>query len=808
VGKWIVSWENEGHAAPTVQAKHQELIVTQSLAARPVPAATPVQTYGRIVGRRISMAMLLLVAGTSIPAFGQAEAAKEVATPAAGSAADANAKTDANADDKLAAKTGEKPAENASLLADFIHYVRIQNYDLAEAMGAELAGRGLTNTEFVVLVEGTGDVMRFEESVQRAMRVPQLEKVAATLAKANEDGKLERARNPEQVARNIDMLTGTDRGRRLAEERLVYAGEYAMPQLLEAFLDRSKATRQAAVVRVIVGMGRQGVIPLATAMMKVTPVKQEAIADLLGMIPHRTSLPFLRDLADITTVELVRTAANRAIGRVAGTDTSASSNDAPTLYRNLAEIYYAQRSDVTSFPADETQLLWNYEPSTGLIMTAIKTPVFHEAMAMRLAERALEIESKRGTASADTLALWVSSNFSREIDSPAKYENPSYITTGTGARRSAEYYAVAAGADVAQRVLGRAIQDRDTPLARRAIVAIEKTAGSKDLWAASSGAQTPLQAALTYPNRRVQFDAALALAAAGPKDAFAGSDRVIPTLASSVRGATSQYAVVLTSEPEQYQSARATLIKMGFTVLPQGRAMSELASPLSEAPAIDLVVSAGITGDAISAVVDDVRGQSKTLATPILVLTNPQSYTELSRRYASDSGVFVRQNAIGQDAITESIKQLVERSSGGGITEVEATDYAARSLSALRDLAVSGNTVLSAGDASAPLIAALSVVEGETKLKVAEILSRIDQDRAQRAIMDAALAASGAQKVTLIGFVSESGKRFGNFLDAGQVTKLTQLASTGNDAEATAAAGLIGALNLARTQLVPMLIKQ
>jgi hypothetical protein len=701
-------------------------------------------------------------------------------------------------------KASGKAQDNASLLADFIHYTRIQNYDLALSMANEMLSKGMSNAEFVALVEAGGDVTRFEETVQRAMRVGQLEKVAASLDHAFQTGQLDRARNPEQIAKSIAMLSGTDRGRRLAEERLVFAGEYAMPQLLEAFLDRSNPQRQAAVQRVIVGLGRHAVMPLCTAIMSVSVVQQEQIADVLGVIPHRTSLPFLRDVAESTKSDAVRAACQRSIARLAA-DGSAAGEPA-ALYRNLAEAYYAERSDVTSFPGEDNQILWSYQPSGGLVMTAIKTPVYHEAMAMKLAERALQLEAASGGASGTTLSLWIAANFSREIDTPAGYDNPAYATTGSDARRSAEYYAVAAGAEVAQRVLARAIADHDTPLARKAIAAVERTAGGKDLWASSGNSVSPLILSLTYPNRRVQYEAALALAAAAPTTAFTGSDRVIPTLASTVRGATTQYAIVLTSEPELYQGVRAVLNKMGYTVLPQGKTMADLASPMSEAPAIDLVVTAGIRGEAIAAAITDVRGQSKTLATPTLVLTDSQSYTDMRRRFASDSAVAVRQMGIGEAAEVEAVKQLVEKASGGPIEAAEAQAYAARSLGALRDLAVSGNSVLNVSDASTSLIAALPQVSGDTKMKIAEILARVNQDRAQRAVMEAALAASGGDRVALLGLVSDSGKRFGNKLEAGQVNRLTQIAASGSDAEATAAAALIGAMNLSKTELVPMIL--
>ena len=733
----------------------------------------PASAFPALRAGFLAAAIALLAGGvTTIPAFAQA-----------GNAADAKAQ------------------DNASLLADFIHYTRIQNYDLAEAMASELLGKGLANADFVALVEAGGDVTRFEETVQRAMRVTQLEKVAASMDSAFQKGQLERARNPEQIAKSISMLTGTDRGRRLAETRLVFAGEYAMPQLLEAFLDRSKPDRQAAVQRVIVGLGRQAVMPLCTALMSVSAVQQEQLADVLGAIPHRTSLPFLRELAESTSSDAVRQACRRSIGRL-GADAAAPA-DAAGLYRGLAEAYYAERSDVTSFPGEDMQLLWAYQPGGGLAMTAIRTPVFHEAMAMRMAEQALRLEAASGGASSASLSLWVASNFSREIDAPEGYDNPAYPK----ARRSAEYFAVAAGPEVAQRVLARALADRDTPLARRAIAAVERTAGGKALWSDGSNGVAPLVSALTYPNRRVQFEAALALAAASPAEAFAGSDRVIPVLSSMVRGSTSQYAVILTADAELYQGIRSVLNTLGYTVLPQGRSMADLAAPISEAPAIDLVVTAGIRGDAIAAAINDVRGQSKSMATPTLVLTDATSYTDLRRRFAADATLAIRQAGIGEAAITESVNQLVERASGGPVSESEAAAYGARSLAALRDLSLSGNAVLNVSEATTSLVAALPQVKDDAQLRIAEILSRIDQDRAQRAVMEAALAAAGERRVAFLGLVGDSGKRFGNKLEAGQVSRLTEIAAKGADAEATAAAGLIGTLNLARTELVPMILE-
>ncbi len=718
----------------------------------------------------ITAAALVAVVGTSLPAAAQP----------------ANSRQPSGA-------TAPK-ASDASLLDDFIHYTRIRNYELAAARGQELLDRNPSNADIVAMVE-TGDVKaRFEDAVQQNLMSPVSQSVAGTLNKAYEMGRTERARNPAEIERSIKELSGTARSQMYAQQRLQEAGEYAMPQLMEAFLDRSRPGVQPRIQMVMQSLGRQAIIPLVTALPKLPPPEQERVADLLGRMQWRTSVPFLSDLAANSKVQNVREAANRAVQNLGGGNGSVG-----TQYRNLAEDFYNEKSEVTSFPDDEFQLLWDYQPGGGLTPMAIRTPVYHEAMAMRLAERAMEVEGSGGSPNPETIALWVAANFSREIDSPENYQNPAYPT----GRRSAPYYAVAAGADVSQLVLARALDSRDTPLARRALEAVEKTAGARSLW--SSEGRVPLLEALRYPSRRVQYEAALALAAAQPQGSFAGSDRVVPVLASSVRGATSQYAVVITNEPENYQTIRKSLTAMGYTVLPQGRTFGDVAQPMAEAPAVDLVVSSGINGERVPALISEVRSSNKTAATPVLVLTNNDSYNTLRHRYATDGTVAVRQVGLPEDAMNKTVTDLLKTGAGGPVTEQEARQYAQRSLSALRDLAVSGNQVLNVSDAALPLIGVLNDPAAPERMKVAEVLSRIGQERAQRSVMEAALAAKGADRVAMLGFVADSAKRFGNMLDVRQVSQVVEMASKGEDEEATSAAALMGALNLPNADFVQLI---
>lgn len=707
-----------------------------------------------------------------------------------------------------AAKAGEKTATSAELLEDFLHYTTIRSVEAAQGVGDELISRDIKPADFATLVE-SGDLSRFDQKIQVALRISALEPTAGKLLKLYERGKLERARDPGEVARNIALLTVSDRGRMLARQRFQQAGEYAVPQMLETLLSSKDEKKNFYLRNALKDMGRQAIVPLTTALSEVPQDHQEIIVSILAQIPYRTSLPFLSDLAATTKSEGVKAACERAIQTLGG-----SSVDVPSQYRQLAEEYYASRVDVTSFPGEEHQLLWSYKPQAGgLVMQAIKTPVFHEAMAMRLAERAMTLESGTGGVTAGTLALWVASNLSREIDTPAGYANPAYpvaetATAGEQARRSAMYFAVASGPEISQQVLARAIDTRNTPLARRALEAVEKTGGKSALVKTGLGNRSPLLEAITYPNRRVQFEAALAVAVSQPTETFAGADRVVPTLAAAVRGADERFAAIIATEVEQYQQTRRVLEAAGFKVLPQGRSIVDLASAMNEVPSVDLLVSIGLTGDKVPALIGEARTMPRTIATPVLAITNQETYIELGQRYQSDVTVAVRPVGLGQPELTTAVSNLIQSASGGPISSEEAVAYSKRSVAALRDLAISGNTVLNPADATTLLIANLNASAGGTKIAVADVLSRLGVDRAQRSLIDAAMAASGSERVDLLNAVASSAKRFGNMLEPAQTARIIELASKGSDTEATAAAGLMGALSLPNTQILPLIVKK
>lgn len=684
--------------------------------------------------------------------------------------------------------------QELTLLRDFIHFVRVARFDIAADLGQQLLDSGIDGEDFVDLVENAREAERFEESVATAMRVPVLQPVAAGLDRLFREGKLARVRNPEEIARNIELLTGGLRGRQIGREGLIAAGEYALPQLLDAYLQNRDTNLRAQVQRVLVDLGRQSIAPLVAALPNVDAARQEALVDVLGLIPYRTSLPFVVDLHQSTSVDAVRQASTRAIGRLGG-DPGAN---VAGLYAMLANSYYAEPGELTSFPGEDFQLTWNFDPGLGLVMTPVRTEVFHEAMAMRTAETALTIDP----ADRETLALWIASNFSRELDTPDGYENPAYPSD----RRGATYFGVASGSEIGQLVLRRALDTRDTPLARLAIGTIEQTAGPRSLWGEAIDARYPLLEALTYSNRRVQYEAALALGKSRPDQTFRGAERVIPLLAGAVRDAAARTAVVLTgSDRESYEADRRVLEAMGFRVLPPSETgLSGLEAAISEVPAVDLIVTR-LGLDQTLLEIETARDASALSVTPVLAIMGPDDEEALRRQYRRDQTVAVRR-ALNPDQFTATAEELLRVASGGVITEDEAADYASRALRVLRDLAVSNNQVLDVSEAGTILIAVLRDAEGLTMIDVAEVLAHVDTPAAQTAVFEKALQAEGFEQVEMLAILADSGKRFGNHLDSRLMGRLIELAQSRDESLATQAVAVMGAMEMQNEQLVPLIL--
>jgi len=139
-------------------------------------------------------------------------------------------------------------SDPAELFDDFIHYTLIAKPDLAAAKAEELLSSGLSDAELAQLLDDDRALVeRFNRATLWGQRVAELQDLASELDRRVEKGRLDMARDAERIQEAIEMLKGNQRAKMLARQRLIAAGEYAVPKLLKVITDRQDERLKIAV---------------------------------------------------------------------------------------------------------------------------------------------------------------------------------------------------------------------------------------------------------------------------------------------------------------------------------------------------------------------------------------------------------------------------------------------------------------------------------------------------------------------------------------------------------------------------------
>lgn len=689
-----------------------------------------------------------------------------------------------------AVAAAQNPQRGSELewLDNFVHYTLVVRPDLARSYAQQLLDSGISDADLVLLLdEGRVTPERFDSAMSRAQFIPELEDIAAELSIRMEQGRLDLARDGDRIEEAVQMLIGTQRQRILAERRLREAGEYAVPELLRQIVEGRDHRIRRASETMIRQIGRLAVTPLSVALAELgDPAAQRIVCDILGDIGYPHALPFLVEFSRHNGLpNTVRDAANRAIRRL---NVPGVSDSPAELYTWLARQYFHDASSLIAYPDEQSNNVWRYDEFIGLTPVAVRTEIFGRIMAMKQSSRALSFDPNHR----ESLSIFVAANLKRENDLPDGATDPIFGEQDY----SPSFYATVFGTRTCMDVLGIALDSRDTPLVRDAIEALAQTTGGANLFSAEHGRQ-PLLEAMRYPDRRVQYDTALVLGRALPREGFGGDYAVVPQLASAVRTGDRLFAAVVADQEENRRVIARRLEQLGFEVIASAGDVDTLRPQLDAAIGLDLAVVRMRAADRTEEIVQRLRGVPKAGTVPILAKADPRDLPSLRMTYRGETNVDVMRPGLEESTFRNAIDDLMDRAVGGRMTEAEAEAYAIESLDALRDIAISRTTVYDILDAEQALLEALDARYGGTRMLVADILALMDSRRAQRALADAALDATDTfEQVELLNRTANSVKRFGHRLQDRHVTALLDLVVTSSGETAEAAAVLHGALNL------------
>ena len=679
-----------------------------------------------------------------------------------------------------------------------LHYVLIGNADMAKASIQALFNSGITDEQIAQLVDEKGIREKLERSLTRGRGMDGAAELIAELESRFLAGTRLTSRNALRIEEAVQGLGGSMRQEMVSRQRLLAAGAFAVPALLKALEDAKNLKLANAARSMLIEIKRLAVDPLCAALPELDPSNQRKVCDVLAEIGYPSSQACIFGLAtDPKTTPDVRAAALRAYARLGGT-----SQDAASQYTALARRYFDQSPSLIPYPSDPENVVWSYDNRNGLAGVGIPTAVYCGTMAIHSATEAL----RRDATSELALAIYVAADLRRSVfmrllnigDSSESNEG-SLLSS----RYSAEFFATASGARIAQMALGFAIDANDVLLARECIRVLAANGNASALVSPMSG-RSPLVECLLFADRRVRFEAAVVLAKSLPNTTFQQDILVVPVLASMLQSVGMTGAVIATTE-EDRQSLAMRMNSAGVGKVVTGSSLSEIDGKLPPGQILDLVVVQGArssVGDAIQAI----RLSRSSATSPIVVMTNGTDAATFSLEYENDSRISVFLSSATDEQFLAALESASGAAGGIAISTDESAQYIDESLAVLRMIAESSSPIFDIRDAEASLVAALSTSSGSVKASVAGVLALLLSETAQRVLMDSALSATSEDQAMLFMSVATSARKFGNLLQPHQIESLRSLIQTTSGSTANAAGQAFGALGLPTSEVIKLIL--
>jgi hypothetical protein len=400
---------------------------------------------------------------------------------------------------------------------DFLHYTTIGRFDLAKGYAQAILASNPDPLELLTLSEenprGYAILLRVTETASDTELVELSKKVLDVIEK----GRFTRRTDPKIIGEEIRRLSSTARGRLAAVERLQNAGEYAVVYMLDAMMDKSRKEELPNIVWALPQIGRDAIRPLTAALQTEDVGLKAEIIQALGKIKYPQSLPFLKYIIEKDDSAELRNLAGQSIKQI---DPAASKAPAAQLFYQLGEDYYNRAPSLAPMEDANFANIWFWD-SQGrhLVREKVDKSYFNELMTMRACEWALKADAGFGRA----IGLWLAAYCKAEstgLNMPG-YFGPGHADSMT--------YATTAGPEYLHQALARAIKDKNAHVALCAVEALATTAGEKSLLY-RIGPTQPLVQALSFDDKAVRYSAAIAIAAAGPKENFAESKLVVKNL--------------------------------------------------------------------------------------------------------------------------------------------------------------------------------------------------------------------------------------------------------------------------------------
>ncbi|MGD0571958.1 MAG: HEAT repeat domain-containing protein [Sedimentisphaerales bacterium] len=410
---------------------------------------------------------------------------------------------------------------------DLFHYLNIGRFDMAKGYAQAILDSNAAPLDLFALADGNPQGYALIVKAKESSTDTALAGLCGKVVDIIEQGRFIRRSDPKIISEEITRLSSTSRGQLNAVKRLQNAGEYAIMYMLDALGDDARKAEWPNISSALGQMSKEAIRPLTAALQTNNVGVKSEIIRALGKIGYPQSLPYLKYVAEKDSSAELKSLAEESIKKI---DPAALKVPAAQLCYRLGEDYYYHAESLAPAADANFANIWFWDTKNArLDSERVDKRYFNELMAMRSCEWALKADENFGQA----IGLWIAAFFKAESYDVVM---PGYFGAG---HANAMTYATTAGPEYLHQALARAIKDKDAQVALGVVEALSTTAGESSLFYLV-GTSQPLAEALSFDSRAVKFSAAIAIAAAGPKQAFPESKLVVANLAEALAQSSEQ----------------------------------------------------------------------------------------------------------------------------------------------------------------------------------------------------------------------------------------------------------------------------
>ncbi|MCH7988270.1 MAG: hypothetical protein IID46_03865, partial [Planctomycetes bacterium] len=422
-----------------------------------------------------------------------------------------------------------------------------------------------------------------------------------------------RGADPKFIDRLLQsLMTGSVDDREIAMITLQNTGPIVIPRMLKLAAASKSSLQSANLQEALIRMGTPAVDPLIASLDAPSDKSRIASLAVLARIGGRETVPFLWYSAFSKSQSIgVQTAAKQALSRIYQTplktvEQMTPANVAAELKRIAIEHF--RRDFKWTVGLDRKVELWSFNTEKQTVERSRVAPTAASLyLGTRFAKQALDLSSENRESQALFLAMALAAS------ADPKWEQP--LPTGPG---TAHDMALRSGAEVVAAALQISLKNSNASAAIAALVVLRQVA-AKGIVIRQSRTQSPLLAALNYPDIRVQMAAATTVLHIDPDSPFRGSHRIVAILARSLNDGGSSRAIVVHANLPKARAIGGFLNDMGFTsqTVQTGRAGFLAAAERGD---VDLIVlDTNTIRWSLSQTVANLRADARTAGIPIAV---------------------------------------------------------------------------------------------------------------------------------------------------------------------------------------------